>query len=70
MTDVVQGNTCACGQQKPVSHTRCTSCRAAVAKRLAKYAILIGALLGLVCSSVPPKYQAACKSVATILSAC
>ncbi len=70
MPDIVQGNTCACGLQKPVSDTRCSACRAVLLKKLVKYAVLAGALLGVVCSSVPAQYQAACKSVATLLAAC
>lgn len=52
------------------SPLECKDCKLKRIKKLAKYAIFAGALLGLLCSSVPPKYQAACKSVAGILAAC
>ena len=35
-------------------------------RRLAKYGAAFGVVLGLVCQTVPPRYQAACNAVSQI----
>ena len=42
----------------------------AARRRLMKYAAVIGVLLGLVCNSLPPQYQALCNTVSSIASSC
>lgn len=63
-------NTCACGQPKPVQLLQCKACRVASIKKIAKYGVIIGALLGLLCQHLPEGYHAACKTVAGALSSC
>ncbi len=63
-------STCECGQPKKIGQLQCDACRKAAMAKLVKIAAALGVLLGLVCSSLPEKYQAPCKAVAGILSAC
>lgn len=37
-----------------------------VNKKWAKYAALIGLVLGVVCNVIPPKYQTVCKTIANL----
>ena len=42
----------------------------AARRRLMKYAAATGVLLGLVCNSLPPRYQVICNTVSSIASSC
>lgn len=62
--------TCDCGQTKPEGMLQCKACRSASLKKVAKYAIIVGAILGLVCQHLPAQYHDVCKAVAGALSSC
>ena len=62
--------TCQCGAALPEGSTMCRACKTKAFKAIAKWAVLVGAILSLICNALPTKYQAPCKTVATILSAC
>lgn len=62
--------TCDCGKPMPAGSVQCRVCAKDAFKRVAKWAVLVGVILSLICQSLPIQYQAPCKTVATILSAC
>lgn len=61
-----QAHTCVCGAPLAEGAIRCDVCNRKALKKLVKWAAAAGALLGLLCSQLPPKYQAPCNMVSKI----